>query len=43
MVLNLKGKNVVITGGTAGIGRAVAVEFLREGANFYVSFCLVIK
>lgn len=36
MDLNLKNKTVVITGGTIGIGRATAVEFLREGANVAV-------
>ena len=33
MNLNLEGKSVVITGGGTGIGRAVAEEFLREGAR----------
>lgn len=36
MELNLKGKTVVITGGATGIGRAAAVEFLKEGANVAV-------
>jgi 3-oxoacyl-[acyl-carrier protein] reductase len=37
MELNLKGKNVIITGGSRGIGRATAAIFAGEGAN--VSIC----
>lgn len=33
MDLQLKGKHVLITGGTRGIGYACAVEFLREGCR----------
>lgn len=33
MDLNLKGKNVVITGGSKGIGRSIAIAFAEEGAN----------
>ncbi len=36
MNLILKGKSVVITGGASGIGRSVAEEFLKEGANVAV-------
>lgn len=32
MDLDLKNKSVVITGGATGIGRAIALEFLKEGA-----------
>ncbi|KAI6216000.1 hypothetical protein M3Y94_00451800 [Aphelenchoides besseyi] len=31
--LNVRGKNVFITGGSKGIGRELAAEFLRRGAN----------
>jgi 3-oxoacyl-[acyl-carrier protein] reductase len=33
MDLHLKGKNAVILGGTRGIGRAIALEAARRGAN----------
>ena len=36
MELNLKDKIVIITGGTTGIGKATAFEFLKEGANVIV-------
>ena len=34
--LNLEGKTVVVTGGASGIGKAVAQEFLQNGANVVV-------
>jgi len=36
MDLGLKGKGVVVTGASSGIGRAIAIEFAHEGANLAI-------
>lgn len=33
----LRGKTACVTGGTTGIGRAIALEYLRQGANVAVN------
>ncbi|GAP85743.2 putative glucose 1-dehydrogenase [Rosellinia necatrix] len=33
----LQGKTAIITGGTTGIGRAIALEYVRQGANVVVN------
>lgn len=33
----LKGKSTAITGGVTGIGRAIALEYIRQGANIAVN------
>jgi glucose 1-dehydrogenase len=34
----LKGKNVLVTGGSSGIGQAIAVRFAREESNVAINF-----
>src|SRR5262249_58133317 len=34
----LKGRNVLITGASSGIGQAIAIRFAREGANVAISY-----
>lgn len=36
--MNFQGKSVIVTGGSSGIGRDIAVEFARRGANVTVNF-----
>ena len=35
----LQGKVALITGSSRGIGRAIAIEFAKEGANVVVNYC----
>lgn len=36
MKFNLKGKNVIITGGGSGIGQAISTTFAAQGANVHI-------
>ncbi|BEP29409.1 3-oxoacyl-[acyl-carrier-protein] reductase [Helicovermis profundi] len=36
--MNFSGKNVVITGGSRGIGKAIALEFAKKGANVIINY-----
>jgi 3-oxoacyl-[acyl-carrier protein] reductase len=38
MKLDLEGKGAIVTGGSLGIGRVVALELAREGANVAVNY-----
>jgi 3-oxoacyl-[acyl-carrier protein] reductase len=35
---NLDGRNAIVTGGSRGIGRAIALELARQGANVLISY-----
>jgi len=37
MDLDLKGKSVIVTGGASNIGRAIVLQFAREGANITIA------
>lgn len=37
-MLRLEGKNVLVTGASSGIGRAIAVRFAKEGANVAINY-----
>jgi 3-oxoacyl-[acyl-carrier protein] reductase len=36
-MLNFSGKNALITGSTRGIGKAIAIEFAKLGANVIIT------
>jgi 3-oxoacyl-[acyl-carrier protein] reductase len=36
--MKLEGKNAVVTGGGRGVGRAISLEFAKEGANVVVNY-----
>jgi glucose 1-dehydrogenase len=37
-IRGLKGKNVLVTGGSSGIGQAIAVRFAQHGANVAINY-----
>ena len=34
----LRGKNVLVTGGSSGIGQSIAIRFAEEGANVAINY-----
>ncbi|MET3320493.1 UNVERIFIED_ORG: NAD(P)-dependent dehydrogenase (short-subunit alcohol dehydrogenase family) [Peribacillus simplex] len=40
MNLGLKDKTALVTGGSRGIGKAIAVAFAKEGTNVVICGCV---
>jgi glucose 1-dehydrogenase len=38
MMQGIRGKNVLITGSSSGIGQSIAIRFAEEGANVAINF-----
>ena len=38
--MSLKGKIAIVTGGNSGIGKAVALELARQGANIVIDYVI---
>ena len=36
--MKLEGKNAVVTGGGRGVGRAICLDFAKQGANVIVNY-----
>ena len=36
--MKLEGKNAVVTGGGRGVGRAICLDFAKQGANVVVNY-----
>lgn len=39
MPYELKGRNVLVTGGSAGLGEVLALTFARQGCNIAINYC----
>ena len=37
-ILDLKGRNAIVTGGSLGIGAAIAVKLAENGANVAINY-----